>query len=118
MAAAHMSDHPARRIPREFERELVQTETLVVEMRDAGGHAMSGQSKNLSLTGIFVEAKGSPPVGSEVQLFIGSMASSSALRVTATVVHVAEDGFGARFVDDTEEARGYVGAFITRFRRH
>ncbi len=112
-----MSDHPPRRIPRELERELVQTETLIVEMRDSGGHSLSGQSKNLSLTGIFVEAKESPAVGSEVQLFIGSMASSSALRVTATVVHVEPDGFGAKFVDDTEEARGYVAAILVRFRK-
>jgi len=114
-----MSDHPARHIPREFERELVQTETLVVEMREAGGgRALSGQSRNISLNGIFVEAKEAPPVGTEVQLFIGSMVSSSALRVTATVVHIAPgEGFGARFLDDTEEARDYVAAFIKRFRK-
>jgi Tfp pilus assembly protein PilZ len=113
-----MSDE-ARRIPREFERELVQTETLVVEMRDEGGKALSGQSRNLSLNGIFVETREPVTVGAEVQLFIGSMSSSSALRVVATVVHVVPgEGFGAHFLDDTDEARDYVAAFIKRFRKH
>src|SRR5579859_272436 len=107
-----MSDE-GRKVPREFERELVQTETLVVEMRESGGRAVSGQSRNLSLNGIFVETRETVDVGSEVQLFIGSMSSSSALRVVAKVVHVTPgEGFGAQFLDDTDEAREYVAAFI------
>jgi len=111
-----MSD--ARHVPREFERELIHTETLVVEMREGGGRALSGVSRNMSLNGIFVETKDVPEVGSEVQLFIGSMSSSSALRVAAHVVHATPGtGFGAHFLDDTEESREYVSSFLNRFRK-
>jgi hypothetical protein len=108
-----------RKIPREFERELIQTETLVVEMREsAGGHALSGQSRNMSMSGIFVDVAEPPPTGTEVQLFIGSLSSSSALRATAQVIHVEPGvGFGARFLDDTAEAREYVASFLNRFRK-
>src|SRR5690349_4052768 len=110
-----MSEGP-RHVPREFERELIQTETLVVEVREGGGRAVSGQSRNMSLTGIFVDTKDVPAVGAEVQLFIGSVSSSSALRVMAKVVHTTPgSGFGARFLDDTDEARDYVASFLTRF---
>jgi hypothetical protein len=105
------------RITRDFEREMVRTEALVVELRGSGGRAISGESRNLSLGGIFVETPESIEVGAEVQLFVGSMRSTSALRVFARVVHVVPGvGFGARFLDDTEEGRGYVAAFLDRFR--
>ncbi len=105
-------------IPREFTRELVQTETLVVELRDTGGRAIAGISRNLSATGIFVETAEAPPAGTEVQMFIGSASSPSALRVTAQVVHVEEtSGFGARFLDASEEARECVSGFMNRFRK-
>jgi hypothetical protein len=112
-----MSDE-GRRIPREFERELVHTETLVVEMREQAGRALSGQSRNISLTGIFVEAREPLEVGTEVQLFIGSLSSASALRAMAKVVHVVPgEGFGAHFIDESTEAREFVAAFIKRFRK-
>ena len=107
-----------RRIPREYERELVQTETLVVELRAPSGNAISAQSRNLSLNGIFVETNEVVEVGEEVQLFIGAMSSASALRVAAKVVHVVPgEGFGARFLDESTEARDCVAAFLARFRR-
>lgn len=102
---------------RGFERELVRTETLVVEGRVPDGHALSGRSQNLSLSGIFVETKEPLLPGTEVQLFIGSLSSSFALRVVAQVVRNHTDGFGARFVDESEEGRSYVAAFIKRFRK-
>jgi hypothetical protein len=108
---------PPRRIPREFEREMVKTETLVVEARPTGGRAISAVSRNLSLSGIFVESTEKFSLGDEVQLFIGNVSSASALRVVARVVHVVDGvGFGAHFTDDTPEGRETVGRFLTRFR--
>ncbi len=112
-----MGDGSVRRIPREFERELIATETLVVETRDGAGRAVSGQSRNMSLSGIFVETREPPEVGAEVQLFIGAVSSAAALRVMARVVHAGTDGFGARFLDDTAEARDFVSTFLARFRK-
>jgi hypothetical protein len=103
--------------PRVFDRELVHTEALVVEMRDAGG-ARLGHSRNLSLSGIFVEVDPAPAVGEEVQLFVGSARSPMALRAIARVVHVAPGlGFGARFTDESPEGREHVANFIKRFRQ-
>lgn len=113
-----MSAGGLRHEPRESERELIQTETLVVEMRDGAGRALSGQSRNMSLSGIFVDTGDVPAIGTEVQLFIGAMSSSAALRVTAQVVHATPGvGFGAKFLDDTDEARDFVSAFLRKFRR-
>jgi|SRR5579883_2946515 len=107
---------PRAWLPRDFERELVQTETLVVELHDGGGRALTAHSRNLSLSGIFVETPEPIDVGVEVQLFVGNSGNSSALRVFARVIHVAPGvGFGARFLDDSEEGRGHVAAFLERF---
>jgi hypothetical protein len=103
---------------RDFERELVRTETLIVESHPEGMRTILGTSRNLSKSGIFVESTATIAVGEEVQLFVGSMRSAAALRVLARVVHVEPGvGFGARFVDEDDESHDCVGAFITRFKR-
>jgi PilZ domain-containing protein len=109
-----MSDQPWS-VHREFQRELVQTETLVIEMRQSGGRSLAGRSRNLSLAGIYVETAESIDVGAEVQLFVGSTSSPAALRVIAEVVHVEPgSGFGARFLDDSAESRECITTFLAR----
>ena len=103
---------------RQFERELVRTETLVVEGRIPDGRALTGYSRNLSLSGIFVETETPVTEGTEVQLFIGSYHSPLALRVVAPVVRSNPGiGFGGRFVDATDDGRNHVAAFLRRFRQ-
>lgn len=103
-------------IKREFERHLVETETLIVELRDGQGRSSSGRTRNMSPGGAYVETDEPPPLGAEVQLFIGSARAAAALRTAATVVHVdAGQGFGAKFLDVDEESRDYVATFIKRF---
>ena len=71
-----------------------------------------------SVPGIFVESAATVKIGDEVQLFVGSMRSSAALRTVARVMHVEPGvGFGARFVDEDEESRSCVANFIDRFRK-
>lgn len=113
-----MSPPDEKATPRVFDRELVHTEALVVELRVPGGVGHMGHSWNLSLSGIFVEIAEVPAVGSDVQLFVGSAKTPLALRAMARVVHVTPGlGFGARFLDDTPEARAHVANFIKRFRQ-
>ncbi len=113
-----MSDDPQGAARRLFERELVRTETLIVESHPEGVRTVIGTSRNLSKSGIFVESNATLKIGDEVQLFIGSMRSSAALRAVATVVHVVPGvGFGAHFVDDDDESRDCVTSFISRFKK-
>jgi hypothetical protein len=103
---------------RDFERELVRTETLIVESHPEGMRTVLGTSRNLSKSGIFVESSADVKIGDEVQLFIGSMRSAAALRAVAKVMHIEPGvGFGARFIDEDDESRECVAAFITRFKR-
>jgi hypothetical protein len=103
---------------REFDRQLVRTETMVVEMHPEGARSRVGTTRDISLNGVFVESQMELVVGSEVQLFIGSLRTAAALRVYANVVHVEPGvGFGARFLDDNEEARDVVASFIQRFKK-
>ena len=113
-----MSRPPKSTSQRAFERELIQTEALVVELRSEGGRAVSGRSRNLSLTGIFVETSEPIEAGAEVQLFVGSPTGAAALRVLARVVHIHPGiGFGAQFLDEDDEARAFVASFIERVQK-
>jgi hypothetical protein len=113
-----MSDDPKGPAQRDFERELVRTETLIVESHPEGVRTVLGTSRNLSKSGIFVESSAELKIGDEVQLFVGSMRSAAALRAVAKVVHVEPGvGFGARFTDEDEESRECVAAFIHRFKK-
>jgi hypothetical protein len=111
-----MADPPKQR--REFDRHLVRTETMVVEIHPEGSRTVVGTTRDLSRSGVFVESQIEVAIGTEVQLFIGSMRTAAALRVVACVVHVEPGvGFGARFVDEDDESREVVESFISRFRR-
>ena len=112
-----MSDEEGK-ARRDFERELVRTETLIVESHPEGVRTVLGTSRNLSKSGIFVESSSNVKIGDEVQLFVGSMRSAAALRAVAKVMHVEPGvGFGARFIDEDDESRECVAAFIARFKR-
>jgi hypothetical protein len=106
------------KIRRDFERELVVTETLIVESHPEGVRTVLGTSRNLSKSGIFVESNANLKIGDEVQLFVGSMRSAAALRAVARIVHIDKGGFGARFVDEDEESRDCVTAFLDRFKKN
>jgi hypothetical protein len=113
-----MGDDPKGEARRDFERELVRTETLIVESHPDGVRTVLGTSRNLSRSGIFVESSAKVAVGDEVQLFVGSMRSAAALRAVARVMHVDPGvGFGARFVDEDDESRECVAAFLARFKK-
>jgi hypothetical protein len=113
-----MSDDSKGDARRAFERELVCTETLIIESHPEGVRTVLGTSRNLSKSGIFVQSKAPLKIGDEVQLFVGSMRSSAALRVLAKIVHVEPGvGFGAQFVDEDEESRECVASFIGRFKK-
>jgi hypothetical protein len=103
---------------REFDRQLVRTETMIVELHPDGARTQVGTTRDISLNGVFVESQVTLAVGTEVQLFVGSLRTAAALRVYARVVHIEPGvGFGARFLDDNEEARDVVAQFIQRFRK-
>jgi hypothetical protein len=113
-----MTDEAKGAAKREFERELVRTETLIVESHPAGMRTVLGTSRNVSRSGIFVESTAELKIGDEVQLFVGSMRSAAALRAVARVVHVEPGvGFGAHFIDEDAESRHCVAAFIERFKK-
>lgn len=113
-----MTDSSEGAARRAFERELVRTETLIVESHPQGMRTVLGTSRNLSRSGIFVESSAEVKIGDEVQLFVGSMRSAAALRTVARVVHVEPGvGFGAHFVDEDEDSRNCVTAFIDRFKK-
>jgi hypothetical protein len=113
-----MADDPKGQVRREFEREMVRTETLIVESHPEGVRTILGTSRNLSKSGIYVESTATVKIGDEVQLFIGSMRSAAALRAVARVMHVEPGvGFGAHFIDEDDESRTCVAAFIERFKR-
>lgn len=103
---------------RDFTRELVRTETLIVESHPEGVRTVLGTSRNLSKSGIYVESTAPVKIGDEVQLFVGSMRSAAALRAVAKIVHVEEGvGFGAHFIDEDDESRDCVSLFIERFKK-
>jgi len=113
-----MSDDATGAARRDFEREMVRTETLIVESHPEGMRTVLGTSRNLSKSGIFVESNATVKIGDEVQLFVGSMRSAAALRAVARVVHVEPGvGFGARFIDEDDESRQCVSTFIDRFKK-
>lgn len=113
-----MSDDSSGNARRDFERELVRTETLIVESHPEGMRTVLGTSRNLSKSGIFVESDAAVKLGDEVQLFVGSMRSAAALRAVARVMHVEPGvGFGARFIDEDDESRQCVATFIERFKK-
>ena len=113
-----MSDDPTGDARRDFEREMVRTESLIVESHPEGALTVLGTSRNLSRSGIFVESSAELKIGDEVQLFVGSMRSAAALRAVARVVHVEPGvGFGARFIDEDDESRQCVSTFIHRFKK-
>ena len=113
-----MSDDPKGAARRDFERELVRTETLIVESHPEGVRTVLGTSRNLSKSGIFVESTAVLKLGDEVQLFVGSMRSAAALRAVAKVMHVEPGvGFGAHFIDEDDESRECVSSFISRFKK-
>ena len=101
---------------REFERELIQTEALVVEVREEGGRSVSGKTRNISVGGTFIETSERLTVGTQLQIFVGSARSSLALRAMGEVMHVTPEGFGLRFIDVDEQSRQYVQSFINHFR--
>lgn len=113
-----MSDDPTGDARRDFEREMVRTETLIVESHPEGARTVLGTCRNLSRSGIFVESSAELKIGDEVQLFVGSMRSAAALRAVARIVHLEPGvGFGARFIDEDEESRQCVATFINRFKK-
>ncbi len=113
-----MTDDAKGAARREFEREMVRTETLIVESHPEGVRTVLGTSRNLSKSGIFVESSANVKLGDEVQLFVGSMRSAAALRAVARVMHIEPGvGFGAHFIDEDDESRECVTAFIHRFKR-
>jgi hypothetical protein len=103
-------------IRRRFSRALVRTERLRVEIRTADGKSGDGRSRNISQTGVSVDWKTPLQVGDELELHIGSLTGTSALRLKAKVVHASASGFGAHFVEPSDEARSYLRSLIRRLR--
>ena len=101
---------------RQYEREAVVTDALVVGVVPAGTAPFRGHTRNMSPGGVYVDAEVTLAVGSEVQLFIGSPRGSAALRTVGTVVHSeAGVGFGVRFSDSESDVDGEVRAFVAEF---
>src|SRR5258708_664187 len=96
---------------RSFERKDVRTSAGVIEGQE-GGRALLGLSRDISLSGVFVECNDPPAVDSQVQLILGS--STPALRAFARVVRVGDGGFGAVFLDDRDQARHDVETFVAK----
>jgi hypothetical protein len=104
---------------RDFIRTLVRTETLEVEVLLADGKKILGQSRDVSLSGIFVQTTEPPPPGTELHLLVSSLSGTAALRILSRIVHSEPGvGFGARFVAPAEEARGYLVALISKLTQH
>jgi hypothetical protein len=54
--------------------------------------------------------------GDELELHVGSVTGSSSLRLKARVVHASPSGFGAQFLEPSDEARAYLRTLIKRLR--
>jgi hypothetical protein len=102
---------------RAFERELITSEAMAVELRFAGRAApVSGRSRNISVSGIFVEVADPVAVGAEVELLVGGR--EGGLRAVARVVRTLPGvGFGAQFLDDDRMSRSDVVAFMKRVKK-
>ena len=102
---------------REFERQPVHTEALIVVAHESGtGASILGKTRNLSAGGGFIETSDPPALGVEVQLFIGSASAAAALRAFGIVVHVEPGiGFGVQFLDADDASRKDIATFIDRF---
>ena len=101
---------------RRFARALVRTEKLRIGIKTADGRAGDGRSRNISQIGVSVDWKQPLAVGDELELSIGSLTGSSALQLKAKVVHASPSGFGAQFLEPSDEARAYLRTLIRRLR--
>ncbi len=97
---------------REFDRESMRTEALVVRVSGQGGKSVLGESRDVSLKGMFVESSDQLAIGDEVKLFIADERTGTVLRIEAQVVQHRDGGFGVAFVDASEAARRQIRAFI------
>ncbi len=97
---------------REFDRESMRTEALVVRVSGQDGKSVLGESRDVSLKGMFVESSEQLAVGDEVRLFIADERTGTVLRIEAKVVQQRDGGFGVAFVDGSEAARRQIRAFI------
>ena len=74
-----------------------RAQTPVMDSRN--GRFLDGLSRDLSHSGIFVELRDSPPVGTVVDLFIGGVGVG--VQVLGRIVRVEQGvGFGATFTSD------------------
>ena len=71
-------------------------------------HDVSGSSKNLSMTGLFVEttAKAAPGARCQVRVILSGMVDGLALMIHAKVVRVSSEGLGIVF--DTMDLESYT----------
>jgi hypothetical protein len=100
------------------DRWPVRAETLVLEARSPAEQRPQ-KTRDISLSGIFVETAQPYTVGQMVKLLISDPTRSKVLRVSAAVVHVRDGvGFGARFVITTDRGRETVEAFIHHLRKN
>jgi hypothetical protein len=95
-------------------REAIAVEVVAID-RETAGLALVGRSRNLSMSGIFVETRESPAVGTELQIYLGLEKVRAGLRAVGRVVHVAPGvGFGAKFLDESLDGRTFMQRFMQR----
>ncbi len=77
----------------------VNFDTQVIIKTDTSEVNETGDLKNLSLKGMFVKSKKKLPKDStcQTEIILSGSSSNLRLKITGTVIHNTDDGFGIRF---------------------
>jgi len=81
------------------EKERVNFDTQVIVKTDMSEVTETGDSKDMSLKGMFVKSKKKLPEGSTCQtkIILSGSSSSLYLKITGTIIHNTNEGFGIKF---------------------
>jgi hypothetical protein len=97
------------------ERQAHGGKAILFLDRSRDKDAFSARSRDISVSGVFLETPAPVQVGEEVDLMLGGR-NNRALRAAARVVRVSADGFGARFLPESGEEQAVLTQFVDSLR--
>jgi tetratricopeptide (TPR) repeat protein len=74
-------------------------------------------TRDISMSGVFVELDQSPPLGESVELFISLPNGGETLHLEGSVARAADDGVGIWFQNPSPEARSALEGFLEYLRQ-
>jgi hypothetical protein len=102
--------------PARAERQPHGGKAILFLDRSREQDAFSVRSRDISVSGVFVETRVPVSVGEEVAMMVDGR-NNRALRAAARVVRVSDEGFGARFLAESGEEQAELTRFIASLRR-